>query len=278
MGFREYLEGINAAAIVDLLLAAAVGVVIVVFFYRKNSLRLALIIGGLFVLYLAAAVLNAYAPHNELYVSKVILRFVIFFMSLIVAVVYQSEFKSALSKIGKPFDHGEQGYRSTDDELLKVVGEIVKAAQKCSKNDIGALIVLTKSALPEIITNSGVLLYAVVSAPLIESIFNKHCPLHDGALVVKGTRLVAAGCFLQISQEVKLDKELGTRHRAAIGITEICPDVLSVVVSEETGIISIAKKGQIKRYITTEVLQQELEAFYGIVRITAPIERAQRKH
>jgi diadenylate cyclase len=276
MNFNEYLTHLNLFALLDLLFAAAVGAVIFLFFYRKNSVRLAIIIGGIFLLYLIISVVNAFSPDGILYVSKQIARFVIFFLSLIVAVVYQSEFKSTFARIGKPLEH-DQTYRSSDDELLKVVGEIVKAAQKCSKNDVGALMVLTQSALPEIIINSGVVLNALISEPLIVSIFNKYCPLHDGALVIKGNRLIAAGCFLQISQDVKLDKELGTRHRAAIGITEIRPDVLAVVVSEETGIISIAKKGQIKRYVTSEILQQELEAFYGIARIAAPVERIKRK-
>ncbi|MDR1906242.1 MAG: DNA integrity scanning protein DisA nucleotide-binding domain protein [Clostridiales bacterium] len=276
MGFYDYLTNIDAFLIIDLLIATAIGFIIFLFFYRKNSIRLAIIVAGIFILYLTVSVVNAYSKNNALYLSKIMLQFVIFFMSLIIAVVYQSEFKSTLARIGKPLEH-DQTYRSTDDELLKVVAEIVKAAQKCSKNDIGALIVLTQSALPEIIINSGVVINALVSAPLIESIFNKYCPLHDGALVVKGNRLIAAGCFLQISQEIKLDKELGTRHRAALGITEIRPDVLAIVVSEETGIISIAKKGQIKRYITSEILQQELESFYGIARINTPVDRLRRK-
>ncbi|MDR3263354.1 MAG: diadenylate cyclase [Clostridiales bacterium] len=276
MSFHDYLIGINLSIVIDILIAVGLGFLIFFFFYRKNSLRLAVILGGMFLAYLIVSVINAFSKNNSLYLSKVMLQFVIFFVSLIIAVVYQSEFKSALSRMGKPLEH-EQAYRSTDDELLKVVGEIVKAAQKCSKNDIGALIILTRSALPEIIINSGVLLNALVSAPLIESIFNKYCPLHDGALVVKGNRLIAAGCFLQISQEIKLDKELGTRHRAALGITEIRPDVLAVVVSEETGIISVAKKGQLKRYITSEILQQELEAFYGIARIAAPVDRIKKR-
>lgn len=266
MSFKDYLSNLNFTIVFDLLLAIAFCFVGFMFFYRKNSLRLAIIVGGILLAYMIVSVINAFSSNNALYLSKIMLRFVVFFFAMIIAVVFQSEFKSTLSRIGKPLEH-DQSYRSTDDDLLKVVGEIVKATQKCSKNDIGALIVLTQSALPEIIINSGVLLNALVSAPLIESIFNKYCPLHDGALVVKGDRLIAAGCFLQISQEIKLDKELGTRHRAAIGITEIKPDVLAVVVSEETGIISIAKKGQIKRYITSEILHQELEAFYGITRI-----------
>ncbi|MDR3293547.1 MAG: diadenylate cyclase [Clostridiales bacterium] len=275
MTFGDYLKNINLTVIFDLLLAAVVGILIFLFFYRKNSLNIALIVAGVIVLYLGVSVLNAFSDKNAFYLSKTILQFVLFFIALVIAVVFQSEFKSMLARIGKPQTH-EQVYHSTDDELLQVVGEIVKAAQKCSKNDIGALIVLTKSALPDIITNSGVLLNALISAPLIESIFNKYCPLHDGALVVKGNRLIAAGCFLQISQEIKIDKELGTRHRAALGITEIRPDVLAVVVSEETGIISIAQKGQIKRYITSEILHQELESFYGIARVNAGARKQQR--
>ncbi len=97
----------------------------------------------------------------------------------------------------------------------------------------------------------------------MESIFNTKAPLHDGAVVVLGDRIISAGCFLPLSQEVTLAKDLGTRHRAAIGITEES-DVFAIVVSEESGIISVVQGGTIKRYMTPEKLLEEIKVIYRI--------------
>ena len=98
---------------------------------------------------------------------------------------------------------------------------------------------------------------------MLVSLFNKDCPLHDGAAVISGDKIIAAGCFLPLTQRTNIDKELGTRHRAAIGITEQT-DVLTIIVSEETNIISTASKGDIKRYLTMEKLINTIQETYGI--------------
>ena len=103
-----------------------------------------------------------------------------------------------------------------------------------------------------------------ISCGLLESIFNTRAPLHDGAVVVKGNKILAAGCFLPLSQEVNIAKELGTRHRAAIGITEENNDIFAIVVSEETGVISTVMSGKIKRYMTPDSLSEQIEQAFGI--------------
>ncbi|MBE5757299.1 MAG: hypothetical protein E7342_05870 [Clostridiales bacterium] len=141
------------------------------------------------------------------------------------------------------------------------INEIIKALQNMSKNDIGALIVLSNGNVPSQILDSGVRLNCDISSQLIESVFFPKTPLHDGALIINGTKIVAAGCFLPLTQKENLPKELGSRHRAGIGITETI-DVTSLVVSEETGIISTVKAGKITRYADTEMLKNVLSKFY----------------
>ena len=154
-------------------------------------------------------------------------------------------------------------YECSDEDLMNCTAEITKAVQNMAKKDIGALIVLTNGSLPTGIVESGTVLNSLVSSQLLECIFNPKTPLHDGAVVIKGNRIVAAGCFLPLSQELNLPKEIGTRHRAGIGISETS-NVLAIVASEETGIISICQGGVLKRYVASAMLKQTMETFYGL--------------
>ncbi len=150
-----------------------------------------------------------------------------------------------------------------DEEKIKVcTNEIIKALQNMSKNDVGAIIVLSTGNVPGQILNSGVRLDSDISSELIESVFFPKTPLHDGAMVIDGTKIVAAGCFLPLSQNIQnIPKDLGTRHRAGIGVTETI-DVMSIIVSEESGIISIARAGKITRYADYEMLKKTLNKYY----------------
>ena len=130
-----------------------------------------------------------------------------------------------------------------------------------SKKDIGAIIVLSNNNVPTQILDSGIMLNSDISSELIESVFFPKTPLHDGAMIIDGTKIVATGCFLPLSQNENIPKDLGTRHRAGIGITETM-DVTALIVSEETGIMSIAKGGKIMRYADTNMLKSALSKFY----------------
>lgn len=151
---------------------------------------------------------------------------------------------------------------SMDEERAKTcVNEIIKALQNMSKNDVGAIIVLASSNVPNQILDSGVMINSDVSSELIESVFFPKTPLHDGAMIINGTKITAAGCFLPLSQKDNIPKDLGTRHRAGLGVSESL-DVVSIIVSEETGIISIARGGQIIRYADSEMLKKVLSQYY----------------
>ena len=157
--------------------------------------------------------------------------------------------------------HNETGAMD-QEKIHNCISEIIKALQNMSKNDIGAIIVLSSGNVPSQIIDSGVRLDSDISSALIESVFFPKTPLHDGAMIINDTKIVAAGCFLPLSQNVdNIPKDLGTRHRAGIGITETM-DVMSIVVSEETGVISIARGGKITRYADTEMLKNVLSQYY----------------
>jgi len=149
-----------------------------------------------------------------------------------------------------------------DEDMSLCVNEIVRALLTLAKNNVGALLVFCTDEIPSVV-ESGTRLDAEVSGPLIASIFNTKSPLHDGAAIVMKNRIIAAGCFLPLSQDVGIPRELGTRHRAGIGISEE-ENVLTVIVSEETGVISIARSGEFIRYCDGAMLTKTLETFYGL--------------
>ena len=151
--------------------------------------------------------------------------------------------------------------KSSAKAVTICINEIIKAVQTMAKNDTGAILVLSNTKIPDNVVNSGVRLNANISSAVIESVFYPKTPLHDGAMIIQNDKILAAGCFLPLSQEADLPKELGTRHRAGIGITETI-NVTAIIVSEETGIISIAQGGRITRYADSEMLRKVLKNFY----------------
>ena len=150
-------------------------------------------------------------------------------------------------------------YSQADTE--RCIANIVKALQNMSKKNVGALIVLSRGSLPKQVLQSGVMIDAEISTQMIEGVFFPKAPLHDGAMIIHGHKIQAAGCFLPLTQKTSYPKEYGTRHRAAIGITEIA-NVISLVVSEETGIISIIKQGTVTRYADYDMLVDALKDYY----------------
>ncbi len=172
---------------------------------------------------------------------------------ILLIVVFQPELRNVFEKIGRSklvdvFD--------MDDNIMvkHSISEIVKAVEIMSLKKIGALIVLERSTRIEEVLKEGVALSAKVSNELIQNIFMPRTPLHDGAIVIDKSQILAAKCILPLASEVSVPKNLGTRHRAAVGITEIS-DALVVVVSEETGIISLVENGKLKRNLTGDELK-----------------------
>ena len=147
------------------------------------------------------------------------------------------------------------------EEAKQMVTEIVRAVESMSASRTGALMVIEKEITLNDIVETGTVIDAYISAEMIGNIFYEGAPLHDGALILRGDRLYAAGCVLPLTQNKELSKELGTRHRAGIGITENS-DALVIIVSEETGVISLAQNGELTRFLEGKKIEKTLLDLY----------------
>lgn len=178
-----------------------------------------------------------------------------------IIIVFQPELRRALEVLGRkniltsllPFDSQKNQERFSE----RVTNEIVKATYEMAKVKTGALIVIEQDVALKEYARTGIELDSLVSSQLLINIFEHNTPLHDGAIIVQGNRIVSATCYLPLSDNMGLSKELGTRHRAAVGISEVC-DALTIVVSEETGNVSIAIGGELYRNVDAEYLKGKL--------------------
>ncbi|BAH05315.1 diadenylate cyclase CdaA [Clostridium kluyveri] len=177
---------------------------------------------------------------------------------LSIVIIFQPEIRRALEHLGRTAFNDK--HILADEEIMeKVVTEIVTSVESLSQSKTGAIIVIEQvTGLGDVI-NTGTKLDAVISSSLLENIFVVNTPLHDGATIIRNDRIVSAGCFLPLTNNNQLNKKLGTRHRAAIGISENS-DALVIVVSEETGIISFVANGKLMRNYTKDRLKKVLTA------------------
>ena len=219
---------------------------------------------GYWMLLLLGGALNIFA--QEL-VDKTFFLFYAVLLSAFMLILFNVEVKKTLWDVhstkkerSEKTGGGSAEIRSHAD-TERCITNIIKALQNMSKNNVGALVVLSKGSLPRQVLQSGVEIEAEISTQLIEGVFFPKAPLHDGAMIIHGHKIQAAGCFLPLTQKTSYPKEYGTRHRAAIGITEVA-NVISLVVSEETGIISIVKQGNVTRYADYDMLVDALKDYY----------------
>lgn len=181
--------------------------------------------------------------------------------ALLAVIIFQPEIRRGMEHLGRGrflrrtsvLENAQLS--SGKDALIRVLGVL-------SRRRVGALIVIEQKTLLGEVLESGTVLDAVISAELVENIFEPNTPLHDGAMVIRNRRILAAGCFLPLTQNLELGHELGTRHRAALGVTE-GSDALVLVVSEETGIISAALEGKLIRNLDETKLDSLLEPIFG---------------
>lgn len=182
-------------------------------------------------------------------------------------IVFQPELRKALEELGQkkivssilPFDENkDRNIHFTD----RTVNEIVRATSELAKAKTGALIIMEKDIILSEYERTGIIIDSAISSQLLINIFEHNTPLHDGAVIVRGDRIVAATCYLPLSDNMGLSKDLGTRHRAAVGISEVS-DSLTVIVSEETGMISVAVGGKLLRNIDGDLLRRKLNDFQG---------------
>lgn len=196
--------------------------------------------------------------------------------AIAIVVVLQPELRKALEELGQKnffssiiaFDSGKSGDGRFSD---RTINEIVKASVEMGKVKTGALIVIEQEQSLNEYERTGIDVDGIVSSQLLINIFEHNTPLHDGAVIVRGNRIVSATCYLPLSDNMALSKELGTRHRAGVGISEVT-DSLTVIVSEETGKISVAYGGQLERGLDAERLKERLSGIQN-----KPTEEKKRK-
>ncbi len=178
-----------------------------------------------------------------------------------IIIIFQPELRRALEQLGKKnfiatlFDSSSSEKR--ERFTTKTMNELIKAAFEMSKNKTGALIVIEQNVALGDYERTGIPIDAVVSSQLLVNIFEHNTPLHDGAVIMRNNRIVAATCYLPLSDSLEINKELGTRHRAGIGISEVS-DSMTIIVSEETGDVSVAVGGELFRGLDSDNLRKKL--------------------
>ena len=187
-------------------------------------------------------------------------------------IIFQPELRTALENIGGKNILGSIFvFNKTVDEKFSnhTIDELVKAVFAMGKVKTGALIVIEDEIILDEYIRTGIDVDAIVSSQLLINIFEKNTPLHDGAIILRGDRIVSATCYLPLSDSLSLSKELGTRHRAAVGVSEVS-DSLTIIVSEETGRVSVAYRGEIFRNLDADGLRARLQQLQKL-NVEAPI-------
>lgn len=251
-----YIPKIYAIDIIEILIMA-----VLLYFcisWIKNTRAYTLIKG---VLLLLAFVLlaNLLQMNTILWVMKSVATVAVTAM----VVIFQPELRKALEQLGQqnvvtsiiPFDIDKQ----TEERYTeKTINELVRAVYDMSEVKTGALIVLEQDILLNDYVNTGIMLDSLLSSQLLVNIFEHNTPLHDGAVVVRADRIVAATCYLPLSESTSIGKHLGTRHRAGLGISEVS-DCFTIIVSEETGRVSYAYGGKLVTAVSADVLKEKLQ-------------------
>ncbi|MBE5803949.1 MAG: TIGR00159 family protein [Clostridiales bacterium] len=179
--------------------------------------------------------------------------------AVVLVVLFQPELRKALEQIGR----GTVLDKSREDksEEARVVDEVIRCLTNLSRRRVGALVVFEQKTGLQDVIETGISIDGQISAALLENIFEPNTPLHDGAVVIRGNRVMAGACILTLTEGAGISHELGTRHRAAIGISETT-DAVVLIVSEETGIISTARAGKLTRHLDTKALRELLGDMY----------------
>ena len=181
--------------------------------------------------------------------------------AIVLVILFQPEFRKALERMGRSRVFKKSTKKGMDEERDTIISEIIQTIMDLSKRRVGALIVFEQQTGLQDVIETGTRLNAEISAPLLENIFEPNTPLHDGAVVIREREIMAAACILPLAEARGVSRELGTRHRAALGISENT-DAIVLVVSEETGIVSMARDGVLARPLTVKALEEILNEIY----------------
>ena len=265
--FQNIISNIGINDVLDILIVAFLFYKLLGFIRETRAEQLA---KGLLMLVVVALV----ARWLHLYTLQWILSNLVNVGLIAVVIIFQPELRRLLENLGR--NKLISNFSGIDlEEAEEITVEIREALLSMSKSRTGALIVFERETSLTDIIETGTLIQAGISREMIGNIFYEGAPLHDGALIVRGDKLWAAGCVLPLTEDKKLSKELGTRHRAGIGITENS-DALVFIVSEETGIISKAEDGKLERMLTASRIDELLKSIYIAPEKDSLLDRASR--
>lgn len=255
-GIRDLLE----------ILILAVLFYYVMLFFRGT--RAAQILSGLVVLLVILLLITGFF---QFYVLNWLLQKFLVYLALALVVIFQPEIRRALAELGK------QHLFSTAAAERSLIDNVVRAVTILSERKIGALIAIEREIGTRAVQETGTRIDSGVNAELLASLFFPHTPLHDGGVIIRGNRIVAAGCIFPLSTDERLARTLGTRHRAAVGLSEET-DAIVIVVSEQTGTISLAYRGRLRQGLEPDRLRRYMEELLVRARkAESAVERAKRQ-
>lgn len=246
----KYARLIKITDILDMALVAFLIYKLIGFVSKSGAVR---VMKGIVIL-LAAMWLSSVL---DLYVVNYLLGKTMEFGVLVLVVLFQPEIRKLLERVGSSAVMNIFGRAAVSREIEVAIGQTISACEDMSRSRTGALIIFERSVKLDDTIKTGTTISADVKAELLKNIFYPNTPLHDGAVIVRGGRIEAAGCILPNSTNPNISKELGTRHRAGIGMSEVS-DAVVVVVSEETGSISVAVDGMLKRHLAHDTFEKIL--------------------
>jgi len=250
-GVGIYGTTMSLGDIVEILIVAFLLYYVLV--WMKNT-RAWLLLRGLIMICVFLVVAYLLDMSTIMWMARNVLGFAV----TAIIVVMQPELRHALEELGKKAFLPTSGSRSQEDFSEKTVNEITKACVEMGKVKTGALIVIEQKETLKDYERTGIEVDGLVTSQLLINIFEHNTPLHDGAAIIRGNRVTSATCYLPLSDNLSLSKELGTRHRAGVGISEVT-DSLTVIVSEETGKISVACEGRLERNLDGGALKNRLK-------------------
>lgn len=245
---------IRVVDVIDILIVA---IIIYELLLLTRHTRGSALLKGLFLLLIIAFLSNLLGLVSLNWLLNAILQN----GAIVLVVLFQPEFRKALERMGRSRVFQKSGHKPLNEERDLIISEIIQTIMDLSKRRVGALIVFEQQTGLEDVIETGTRLNAEISAPLLENIFEPNTPLHDGAVVIRDNEIMAAACILPLAEASGVSRELGTRHRAAVGISENT-DAIVLVVSEETGIVSMARDGHLTRPLTVRNLEEVLGEIY----------------
>ncbi len=246
----EQLPGMRLMDLLDILIVAFLIYKLLPVFRSTGTSRIAWVVVGVLAISWLTELL-------ELHTLNFILSQLLAVGLIAIVVLFQPELRRMLDHVSNLKLKSFLGMRKQEQEMIPVILQTVKACEVMGREKVGALIVFARDSRLDEYCKTGTMIDGQVSEQLIRNVFFPRASLHDGAIIIRDGRVLAAGCVLPLSETNRLSADLGTRHRAAVGISEVS-DVVTVVVSEETGAISVAVGGVLKRHLAPQMLERLL--------------------